>query len=106
LGARDQESVFGHCGRLRKGNLARQTLTRFVRAQRGVGGHRISDHVRGGRDVLEVELADFGDVVEHGRQLARHRLNLILVERQASEPGYMQDFIASDHKAGFYGAGG
>ncbi len=55
------------------------------------------DHVRGGRDVHEIQLTDLGDVVEHGRQLARHRLDLLLAQSQARQARHVQNLVAVNH---------
>ncbi len=55
------------------------------------------DHVRGGRYVVEVEGGDPVNVLEDARELAGHRLDLLLGEPQASQPGYVQYLLALDH---------
>ena len=62
------------------------------------------DDVGGRRDVVQVELADPGDVIEHGRELAGHRLDLLLAERQARQTSDVQYLLAPDHSGAFYGA--
>ena len=57
----------------------------------------VGDDVRHRRDVVEVELRDRGDVVEHRGELARHRLELILAQLQARQARHVQNLVAVDH---------
>ena len=50
-----------------------------------------------GRDAVEVELADLRDVADDRRELARHRLDLLLAQREARQAGDVQDLVAVDH---------
>jgi hypothetical protein len=53
--------------------------------------------VRGGRDVVEVELVDLLDVVEDRRQLAGHALDLLVAQLEACKAGDVEDLLALDH---------
>jgi hypothetical protein len=57
--------------------------------------------MRSGRDLVEVELTDHGDVVEHRGELARHRLDLSVTQLQARQARYVQNLVAIDHQGAF-----
>jgi hypothetical protein len=52
-------------------------------------------------DPVKVELADPVHVLEDPRELARHRLHLLLGEGEAGEAGHVQHLLAIDHEPGF-----
>src|SRR6185437_3560411 len=78
--------------------LAREARARRVRAQ-GTGD---LDHMRRRRHVVERQLTDLRNVVEHRRQLAGHRLDLLVAQGQAREARYVQYLVMLDHGPGFY----
>jgi len=71
---------------LRRGgehDLDRQARLGLVGTERAGHGH----DVRGRRDVVEVELADLVDVLEHVRELDPHLLDFRFAQLQPSETG-------------------
>ena len=71
-------------GQLSRGSSARSTFSSSITCDVGL-------------DSLQVELRDLLDVVEHARELARHALDLVLVQAKPREPRDVQDLIAVDH---------
>ncbi len=100
LGARDEEAVAADDGGVRERYLAWKRLARLVGAQAA----RDLGDVCGEGDPIEVELGDLGDVVEHRRELTRHRLDLLLAELEARQARDVEYFLSVDHRAAFYGA--
>ena len=54
--------------------------------------------VRGRLDPVEVELGDRLDVLEDPGELARHALDLVLVEAEPRKAGDVEDLVAIDHR--------
>src|SRR5205814_7787767 len=98
-GRRYAEAAAGRVRSFGEHALARPARARFVRAEDVLD----LDHVRRGRDTLEVELRDLLDVVEDARELARHPVDLVLGEAEAGEAGDVEDLIAVDHAVKFKG---
>src|SRR5512133_1573688 len=89
------EGAVGGVRRLREDLLARPARARLVGPQDVIE----VDDVRGRLDPLEVELVDAVDVLENPRELARHRLDLVVCEPEAGEAGDVQHLLAIDHRA-------
>jgi hypothetical protein len=84
-------------GCLSESELTRQAGAGLV----GTQGACELDDVRGGRNVIEVELGDTCDVVKHSGELASHGLDLLVAQRKTGETGDMEDLITGDHSGAF-----
>jgi hypothetical protein len=95
-GGRDEKAAVGDGGRGGESDVARERGNGLVRAEPAGELH----DVRGRRDSLEIELGDASDVVEHRGELARHRLDLAVVEPQARKARDVENLGAIDHGEG------
>jgi hypothetical protein len=59
----------------------------------------VLDDVRGGRDVLEIELGDPIDVLEDPRELPGHALDLLVGEPQPRQARDVEHLLSLDHAA-------
>ena len=77
-------------GRLGRGTSSRSTFSSSTTCEVG-------------STPVEVELGDLLDVVEHLRQLAGHRLDLVVGEPQPGEAGDVEHLFAVDHRRAILG---
>src|SRR5450759_479932 len=60
--------------------------------------------MRRGRPAVQLELSDLRYVIEHRRELPRHRLDLLLAQLKTRQARNVENLTAVDHWAAFYGA--
>src|SRR5205814_846491 len=91
----DAEGAVGGIGRALENPLAGLGRAGLVWPEDVLEG----DDVRRRVDPVEVEGADALDVLEDGRELPGHPLDLVGLELEPREPGHVQHLFAVDHPA-------